>query len=62
MTHRHDKVRNLLKEIISQVDEIEKKEYDNDRKRSKACDEIADKVQEAYALVNQLKKEFDERI
>ena len=62
MTHRHEKVRDLLKEIISQVDEIEKKQYDDERLRSKACDEIADKVQEAYALVNQLKKEFDERV
>lgn len=60
--HRHDKVRDLLKKVISQVDDIEKKEYDDERKRSKACDDIANNIQEAYALVNQLKKEFDEKI
>lgn len=60
--HRHEKVRDLLKKVISQVDEIEKKEYDDERKRSRICDDTAKNIQEAYVLVNQLKKEFDEKI
>ncbi|MBU0472340.1 MAG: hypothetical protein KKF89_02155 [Nanoarchaeota archaeon] len=60
--YRHDKVREILKSLISEVNELEKKEYDNEKNRSRACDKISEKVQRAYCLVNELKKEFEEKI
>lgn len=60
--HRHKKVRDLLRDIISEVDKLEQKEYDDEKKRLIACDRTTEKLYEAYAIINQLKKEFEEKI
>ncbi|NQU97940.1 hypothetical protein HQ533_00590 [Candidatus Woesearchaeota archaeon] len=60
--HRHEKVRGLLKSVISEVNDLERVDYDDERKRSMACDKISDKLHTAYILINELKKEFEEKI
>ena len=60
--HRHEKISTLLKEVISEIHELEKKDFDDERKRSSACEKIDDKLHEAYSMINELKKEFQEII
>ena len=60
--HRHDKVREILKVVISEVDYLEAHEYNDERKRSKACEHISDDIHKALLLINDIKKEFEEKI
>jgi len=60
--HRHEKVRGLLKSVISEVNTLEAKEFDNEIKRSRVCDRITDDLHKAFLLVNELKREFEEKI
>jgi len=62
LMYRHEKVRGILKDIISQVDDLEKQEFNDNMKRSQACDKISEQLHQAFFLVTQLKKEFEEKI
>ncbi|MBC8495186.1 hypothetical protein H8D36_03465 [archaeon] len=60
--HRHEKISILLKSIISEIHNLERKDFDDERKRSNACEKINDELHKAYSMINELKKEFQEKL
>ena len=58
--HRHDKVREILKEADSGINKLERKEFDDEKKRIRLCEQVSDKLQKAYLMVTDLKRESEE--